>query len=236
LTPANFVTFLQNHDQIASSGQGLRCHELTSPGRYRAMTALLLLAPGTPMLFQGQEFAASSPFLYFADHHPELAPLVAQGRQAYLSKFPGLAVAETPDPADRSTFERCRLDLGERERHVQIYDLHRDLIALRREDPVFRAPRRRGVDGAVLGSDALVLRFFAEEGADRLLLVNLVRDLRLVPAPEPLLAPVEGCTWKIAWSSDDARYGGCGTPPLEPDAGWCLPGEAAMVLVPEPRR
>ena len=61
LPPAAFVTFIQNHDQVANSGRGLRCHQLTSPGRYRAMTALLLLLPGTPMLFQGQEFAASTP-------------------------------------------------------------------------------------------------------------------------------------------------------------------------------
>src|SRR5262249_20240422 len=67
--PAQFVTFSENHDQVANSGRGQRCHQLTSPGRFRAMTALFLLAPGTPMLFQGQEFAASSPFLYFADHN-----------------------------------------------------------------------------------------------------------------------------------------------------------------------
>src|SRR5262249_55389339 len=66
--PCAFVTFLDNHDQVANSGCGLRVHALTSPGRYRAMTALLLLAPGTPMLFQGQEFASSAPFYYFADH------------------------------------------------------------------------------------------------------------------------------------------------------------------------
>jgi maltooligosyltrehalose trehalohydrolase len=73
LQPATFVTFLQNHDQVANSARGLRCHVLTSPGRYKAMTALMLLGPGTPMLFQGQEFAASSPFFYFADHQQELA-------------------------------------------------------------------------------------------------------------------------------------------------------------------
>src|SRR5205085_6848664 len=70
LEPARFVTFTQNHDQIANSGRGQRCRELTSPGRFKAVTALLLLGPGTPMLFMGQEFAASSPVFYFADHHP----------------------------------------------------------------------------------------------------------------------------------------------------------------------
>src|SRR5262249_43484124 len=60
-----FVTFLENHDQVANSARGLRVHQMTSPGRYRAMTGLLLLAPGTPLLFQGQEFGASAPFLFF---------------------------------------------------------------------------------------------------------------------------------------------------------------------------
>jgi maltooligosyltrehalose trehalohydrolase len=68
LQPENFVTFLQNHDQIANTMWGQRVHELSTPGRLRAMTAWLLLGPSTPMLFQGQEFTSSSPYLYFADH------------------------------------------------------------------------------------------------------------------------------------------------------------------------
>src|ERR1051326_6697250 len=80
LPPAAFVTFPQNHDQVANSARGLRGHQLTSPGRWRAMTALFLLMPGTPMLFQGQEFAASSPFLYFADFESDLAAAVRKGR------------------------------------------------------------------------------------------------------------------------------------------------------------
>ena len=74
-----FVVFLQNHDQIANSGTGERCHALTSPGRLRAMTAYLLLMPGIPMLFQGQEFAASTPFFYFADPGKELSQTSARG-------------------------------------------------------------------------------------------------------------------------------------------------------------
>ena len=185
--PARFITFLQNHDQVANSGRGLRCHLLTSPGRYKAMTAFLLLAPGTPMLFQGQEFAASSPFLFFADHNPDLAKLVRRGRAEFLSQFRSLARPEMQaclaDPADPDTFERCKLDFAERQTHAEIYAVHRDLLRLRREDPAFRAERLHGVDGAVLGPEAFVLRYFAEDGNDRLLLVNLGRDLHLVSAP-----------------------------------------------------
>lgn len=195
LRPATFVTYLQNHDQIANSADGLRLHRLTSPGRYRAMTALLLLGPGTPMLFQGQEFAASSPFYFFADHGDELAPLVRQGRAEFLRQFPSLALPEVqsrlPDPTDPTTFTRSKLDLSERHRHADIYALHCDLLRLRRQDPVFRNQRPGGVDGAVLSASAFVLRFFADDDRDRLLVVNLGRDLHLHPAPEPLLAPPE---------------------------------------------
>ena len=118
IEPAAFVTFIQNHDQIANSARGLRVHRLASFGRYKAMTALMLLGPGTPMLFQGQEFATSSPFYYFADNEQDLARLVAAGRAKFLSQF---RTAATPavqealaDPADRATFDRSKIDHAER--------------------------------------------------------------------------------------------------------------------------
>ncbi len=235
LPPYKFVLYIQNHDQMANSGQGLRIDRLTSPGRYRAMTALLLLAPGTPLLFQGQEFAASAPFLYFADI-PELADDIRGGRVKFLKQFRSLAqpemLAVMADPGDPGTFERCKLRLEERTMHTEAYDLHRDLLKLRREDPVFHAQRRRGVDGAVLGAHCFLLRFFGERGDDRLVLINLGRDLHLDPAPEPLLAPPEEKVWKLRWSSEDPRYGGMGTSPIESYDNWRIPGEAAVVMIP----
>ncbi len=232
--PAAFVTFLQNHDQIANSGRGLRIHQLTSPGRYRALTALTLLGPGTPMLFQGQEFAASSPFLFFADHNEGLAKLVRKGRAEFLAQFPSLRPPEVnaclPDPGERETFERCKLDFSERERHAQAYALHRDLLKLRQDEAAFRAQRPGGVDGAVLSDSAFVLRYFGGGGDDRLLLVNLGRELLLEVAPEPLLAPPEGRTWKLLWSTESPRYATGATPPVETDEGWHVPAESAVVL------
>jgi maltooligosyltrehalose trehalohydrolase len=249
LHPSHFVTFIQNHDQVANSLRGHRLHTLTSPGRYRALTALLLLGPNTPMLFQGQEFAASAPFLYFADHNPELAKLVARGRKTFLHQFRTLTCPEVDpafvDPESAETFRRCKLDLGEREKHRETYELHRELLRLRREDAVFSRPRPRGVDGAVLGSEAFVLRFFADPNAnsrnssvpragdDRLLIVNLGIDLHLNPAPEPLLAPPSGRRWKVIFSTESVCYGGCGTPQLESDENWWIPGQAAVALAPE---
>ncbi|MCP1608767.1 maltooligosyltrehalose trehalohydrolase [Azospirillum lipoferum] len=233
-----FVNFLQNHDQIANSARGLRLHALTTPGRLRAMTALILLGPGTPMLFQGQEFAASAPFLYFADHKPELADLVEKGRAEFLAQFPSIAEpsmrAGLAKPHAEESFTRCKLDHREREVNAPVRALHRDLLRLRREDAVFAAQRVGGLDGAVLGEEAFVLRFFGEEeGDDRLVLVNLGRDLTLRALADPLLAPPLNGAWTVLWSSEDPAYGGCGTAPVErPDGSWRLPGHAALVLGP----
>ena len=199
--------------------------------------ALTCSRTGASMLFQGQEFAASSPFFYFADFEGELARLVCQGRAASLRQFPSIAQpdmqARLPDPADPKTFARSRLDLSERQRHTELYTLHRDLLRLRREEPVFRAQRLGGMDGAVLGPEAFVLRFFGEDGDDWLLVVNLGRDLPLEPAPEPLLAPPQDRAWVILWSSEDPRYGGGGTAALEDEEHWHMPGHAAFVLKPK---
>ena len=234
---SRFVTFIQNHDQIANSAWGTRIHQRTSPGSYRAITALLLLAPGTPMLFQGQEFAASSPFLYFADLSKDVARLVRKGRVEFLKQFTNIASPEVVDsldnPSSLATFERSRLHLLERERHHGAYNLHRDLIRLRKQDAVFSAASTSGVEGAVMGHEGFLLRFFGDE-TDRLLLVNLGRDLRLCPAPEPLLAPPYGSRWEVLWSSENPLYGGSGTPELETHQYWRIPGHAAVVLHPVP--
>src|SRR5262249_47892696 len=150
----------------------------------------------TPMLFQGQEFSATSPFLYFADHQPDLAKLVRKGRAEFLKQFPSLAspeVQETlPDPGAEETFQRCQLNWSERRRNEHVLALHRDLLQLRRDDPIFRSQQKGGLDGAVIGAQAFAIRFFGPDGDDRLLVVNLGCDLHLDPAPEPLLAPPEG--------------------------------------------
>jgi maltooligosyltrehalose trehalohydrolase len=237
LNPAAFVNFIQNHDQIANSAQGLRIHLLTDPGNYRAMTALMLLAPGTPMIFQGQEFAASTPFFYFADHVPELAKLIFKGRKESFKRFPTISTPEIqarlPDPSTRETFIKCKLNFQERESHTQEYALHRDLLHLRHNDRVFNNPRERSIDGSVLSRDAFLLRYFNNEKDDRLLMVNFGIDLTLSPAPDPLLAPPKGMQWDVLWSSENPRYGGSGTPPLSTKENWRLLGHATIVLIPK---
>jgi maltooligosyltrehalose trehalohydrolase len=241
LEPSRFVVFLQNHDQVANSARGLRGHQLTSPGRWRAATALLLLMPGTPMLFQGQEFSASTPFLYFADHDAELAANVRRGRAEFLTQFDSvagyLAAGTLDDPSRAETFERCKLNLDERAAHAEAYALHRDLLELRRTRIAFRLQRPRGVDGTVLDHDALALRYFAErQQDDRLVIVNFGSDLRRDSVADPLIAPPAGCDWQIEWSSEAPNYGGAGVATLWPEGRWRVPGESATVLAPVSRQ
>jgi maltooligosyltrehalose trehalohydrolase len=235
--PASFVTFLENHDQVANSGVGKRLCSVTAPAKLRAMTALLLLGPGTPMLFQGQEFGSTAPFCYFCDMPGELQALIDKGRLEFMRQFPSIASEETqraiPRPSDPTTFERCKLDFTQREANSQWYEMHADLLRLRREDPVFRAQGSGGLDGAVLGPDAFVLRYFSADHDDRLLIVNLGRRLQLDVAPEPLLAPPAEASWETIWSSDAVRYGGPGVTVLESEENWILPAESATALRPK---
>jgi maltooligosyltrehalose trehalohydrolase len=229
------VCFLENHDQIANSARGERLHALSAPGPWRAMTALLLLGPWTSMIFQGQEFGSTRPFLYFADHRAELAHLIRSGRAEFLRQFDGVAAPDMrdrlADPSDPATFEACKLDWREREAHGATLALHRDLLALRRDDPVLRRQGAGGLDGAVLGPEAFLLRFFDARGEDRLLLVNLGTDLASGSLAEPLAAPPEGRSWRLAWSSEDPRYGGRGTPPPFGEDGVRLTGGCATLHV-----
>lgn len=188
------------------------------------------------MLFQGQEFAASSPFVFFADHEPELAKLVRKGRADFLSQWRSLSLrgVNYDDPAARETFLRCKLDFSERQQHHEMYSLHRDLLKLRKTEPLFSRQDRQ-LDGEILGPEAFCLRFFSEGYRDdRLLIVNLGVELYLPVLPTPLLAPPEDMRWSVQWSTENPCYGGNGAASLEQeDCQWILPGHAAVVLRPE---
>lgn len=231
-----FVNYLQNHDQVANTPGARRLCQLTSPGRARALAALLLLGPETPLLFMGEEFAASSPFYYFADHVPELAAKVREGRREFVSQFAGNTAPGAdlilPDPDARSTFHASRLDLAERDLppHAATLALHRDLLALRWSDVLLEAP----LDGAVLAPEVLAVRWFGDGGEDRLLIVNLGPDLVRESLAEPLVAPPLDREWRVRWASEHPAYGGSGQPePVGPD-GWRVLGHSAVLLAAVP--
>ncbi len=241
LDAARFVLFLENHDQVANGGRGARLGDHAGLARVRAMTALLLLAPGTPMLFQGQELGRSSPFHYFADHDPELARLVEKGRREFLAQFESMtgpaARDAVPTPHEARTFTSCQLppeeELDDAQRAHR--ELHRELLRLRREDPTFAAQRADVLHGAVTGPQAFVLRLGTGSGADRLLLVNLGIDVALDEVAEPLLAPPRGTRWSIVLSTEEPRFGGSGAPPIPANGVPPMPGCAASVLAPVPK-
>jgi maltooligosyltrehalose trehalohydrolase len=191
------------------------------------------------MLFQGQEFASSRPFLYFADHRGDLGEAVRKGRVEFLSQFPSLTdksvVESLPPPGDEHTFDACKLDFGERAAHRAAYALHTDLLRLRRTDPVLARAGCYRPEGAVIGPGAFLLRYIDRGHGDRLLVVNLDCDLDFTPAREPLIAPPHGRKWRLVWSSESPEYGGQGTPPLDDERPWLVPGGCALFFVPEVR-
>jgi len=232
-----FVCCMENHDQIANTGPGDRPRFQTSAGRYRAITALLLLGPWTPLLFQGQEFGASSPFLFFADvGDGAVRDAISKGRAELLAPFLSLSEEETlkrlSAPDDPEAFSRCKLDFSEREKNRALYNLHIDLLKLRRDDSRFRDQKSDGIDGAVLGPTSFVLRYFSEANDDRLLLVNFGERQVLHPASEPLLAPPADCRWETLWTSDSQRYGGEATVATAGPYRWILPAESTVALRP----
>jgi len=137
LPPSRFVGCLQNHDQVGNRAKGERTSHLLSPARLRLGAALVLTAPFVPMLFQGEEWGASTPFQYFTAHtEPELGEAVREGRRREFAAF-GWDPADVPDPQAPETFARSKLDWSEpgREPHADLLEWHRRLIALRRARP-----------------------------------------------------------------------------------------------------
>jgi malto-oligosyltrehalose trehalohydrolase len=185
-----FVSFLQNHDQVGNRAFGERLSALAPPAAVRAVTALMLLAPSPPLLFMGQEWEAREPFLFFCDFGADLAAKVSEGRRAEFRRFPAFAGAEAraaiPDPQDRATMERSRLDWSARGRpeHRAAREWTRELLHLRRREI---APRLGSA-----GAPVAVATRFADHGlavewtlADRAVL-RLVGNLGPAPARRPV--------------------------------------------------
>ena len=229
-----FVNFLENHDQAANTSVGARLYQRVDAARWRALTALLLLGPAVPMLFQGQEFASSHPFLYFADHDAELARAVEDGRLEFLAQFPTMTTPEmrraVPGPALRQTFERCKLDDTERTADGPWIRLHRDLLRVRREDEVLSesGTERVRIESSAPAEGILLIRSTAT-AAERLLIVNLGDD-HLSPMNDPLLAPSPSASWAEMWSSEHPCYGGGGTTRVVRRGRWLIPGHSTTLL------
>ncbi|MGD0813648.1 MAG: malto-oligosyltrehalose trehalohydrolase [Verrucomicrobiota bacterium] len=132
-----FVGYIQNHDQVGNRAQGERSSRLMGPGRLKIAAALVMTSPFIPLLFQGEEWGAATPFLYFTDHQdPALGRQVREGRRRELASY-GWNQGDFHDPQARKTFEQCKLDWSEplQPFHAEMLDWHRRLIDLRRTEP-----------------------------------------------------------------------------------------------------
>ncbi|MGQ9927847.1 MAG: malto-oligosyltrehalose trehalohydrolase [Chloroflexaceae bacterium] len=210
VAPAHFVYCLQNHDQVGNRAFGERLHHQVSLAAYRAASALLLLAPQTPLLWMGQEWAASTPFLFFTDHHDELGRQITAGRRKEFAAFSAFRGAEVPDPQAEATFRRSILNWEERQRppHAGMLRLYRDLLRLRRDHAALRPAGTFSVQP--LGERVIALRREAERSDARALLVivNLggPAQVSLTGAPE-LAAPADR-PWQRLLDTEAPEYGG----------------------------
>jgi malto-oligosyltrehalose trehalohydrolase len=202
-----FVTFLQNHDQIGNRAFGERLAQLAAPEALRALMALILLAPSPPMLFMGEEWAASTPFLFFCDFEPGLARLVTEGRRREFEAFPQFADervrATIPDPVAVTTFEASRLRWEERgaPQHAAALAFTTALLHARSHHVIPFTANVRGTDAVCerIGSGGLALRWKLADGM-------LHADANL--SGEALAGFPERVTGETFYTTHDAAYRG----------------------------
>jgi malto-oligosyltrehalose trehalohydrolase len=180
LSSTAFVDFLQNHDQIGNRAFGERISALAPPEAVEAGTAALLLAPAIPLLFMGEEWAASTPFLFFSDFGPELAAAVTEGRRKEFAAWPAFSDPATreriPDPQDPRTMRASTLRWDERTKppHARALALHADLLALRARAIVPHLAGGAHAEGwSVLGETGVLVRWRFADGVRLALVANL---------------------------------------------------------------
>ena len=197
-----FVAFLQNHDQVANTSQGFRLSELAGLEAYKAAVALLMCSPYLPLLFMGEEFAETAPFLYFTSHgDPALARAVSEGRRKEMEDFAG--AGEFADPQSSETFQKSKINwaLVDQYPHQGILRLYRDLIALRKRWPCL-GNCRKDLVGVDVDEEAGCLRIERSDpaGSRALLLCNFSSED----------VDISGGEWdRVLWTGAP-EYGGAG--------------------------
>jgi maltooligosyltrehalose trehalohydrolase len=177
----HFLGYLQNHDQVGNRARGERSRRLMSVGRVKIGAVLVLTSPFIPMLFQGEEWGATTPFLYFTDHQdPELGRMVSQGRRREFAGH-GWNENEIPDPQARETFECSKLKWPEcsQPSHAGLLDWHRRLIALRQAEPSLRDGRMNRIQTRYDESE----RWLVVERDPFIVVCNISEGARRIPLP-----------------------------------------------------
>jgi maltooligosyltrehalose trehalohydrolase len=234
IEPEHFVHCISNHDQVGNRAFGDRLNQLVSPASYRAASALLLAGPYTPMLFMGQEWASSSPFLYFTDHHDELGKGVTEGRRKEFSEFSDFRDPEKrdriPDPQALRTFADSKLNWAEVEQpsHREILALYRDFLRFRRNE--LRERRRRRWRIAQVSNTAIALRYRRGRAGDILILVQLLANDSRIELESTLLQPKAGRTWRTGLSSNEQIYGGDRPAYFDPEKKQFVLAEPELIV------
>jgi maltooligosyltrehalose trehalohydrolase len=199
LAPPRFVICIQNHDQIGNRFDGARLNHQIGPGAYAALSTLLLLAPQTPLLFMGQEWATSAPFQFFTDHDEDLGRKVTEGRRAEFSRFAAFSGTDVPDPQGRDTFERSRLRWEEIDRpaHAGVLRLYTRLLDLRRTHSALQPRGREYFEVRAIDGHTVSLRRTSADGAATLLAI--VR----ISGDGPSRVVVDGEVRKTLLSTED---------------------------------
>jgi maltooligosyltrehalose trehalohydrolase len=201
-----FVFFMQNHDQVGNRAMGDRLHHQVAMAPFLAASTLLLVLPETPLLFMGQEWAASSPWRFFTDHNPELGAVVREGRRAEFARFAAFsdpATRETiPDPQAMATFESSRLDWDERHRspHQETLTTYRHLLHLRRTEPALSNADDAECRIEPWSDDVLLVRR-EWRGAVMLAVIRLEGAGRVDLAGHPLAATTGNLRWDLLFST-----------------------------------
>jgi maltooligosyltrehalose trehalohydrolase len=233
--PASALVFcVQNHDQVGNRAFGERLNHLVEREQYLVAVALLLLSPELPLLFMGQEFAASSPFLYFTDHEPSLGEFVTHGRRQEFAGFDAFRNPRSrdriPDPQDVQTFLASRLRSSDRAASGAVLRLHRDLIRLRRKDPVLRHCDRAATTATAIGKQCVVVRRWNAD-AERVLIANAGASQSIDLAGLDLEWPDRDRRWRLVLSTGWARYAGEATRrPARPTGGQLLVPRCTALL------
>jgi maltooligosyltrehalose trehalohydrolase len=211
----HFVVYMQNHDQVGNRAAGERLSALVPFAQLKLAAALLLLSPYVPLLFMGDEYGETNPFLYFVSHtDPTLADAVRIGRARELESFGW--DARVPDPRADATFARSKLDRAELEHghwHRQLRAMYHDLLHLRRTEPALRPAdaRTQVTSDAELGW--ITLSLTPPSGRPLCAAFNLSAEERPIPLP----ATHHSARWICTFSTDQPSYGGAHDVPCATD-------------------
>ncbi|HEY2138559.1 MAG TPA: malto-oligosyltrehalose trehalohydrolase [Chthoniobacterales bacterium] len=224
LAPEQFIFCISNHDQVGNRAFGDRLSEQISAATYRAASALLCLVPQTPMLFMGQEWAASTPFQFFTDHNGELGRAITKGRRHEFRNFaafrdPAL-LEKIPDPQSPETFLNSKLDWTELEKPAaaEMLLLYSESLRLRRSLAVYRNRDRDSYRVLDLGEGTVAILFGGEGDVRVAIVTNLVGGHPMPNMDDERIAPGHGRDWRPLLSSNEVRFGGDGSLDFEEPA------------------